>query len=80
MPETQRLSIDHNIYRHFKGGLYKVLTVALHSETQEPMVVYVSLQDGQSWVRPYSHWNEYVEVPQESGNTLRVRRFTKMDS
>ena len=27
-------------YRHFKGNEYEVLTVARHSETTEPMVVY----------------------------------------
>ena len=27
-------------YRHFKGFIAKVLTVAIHSETQEPLVVY----------------------------------------
>ena len=30
-------------YRHFKGGEYQVLGVALHSETQEPYVVYRAL-------------------------------------
>lgn len=39
-------------HRHKKGGLYTVLHAeALHSETKEPMVVYVGT-DGQVWVRP----------------------------
>jgi hypothetical protein len=40
-------------YRHFKGGLYEVLGVARHSETEEEFVVYRALYgDGGLWVRP----------------------------
>ena len=31
------------IYEHYKGGLYQVLGVGAHSETDEKFVVYVSL-------------------------------------
>jgi len=49
-------------YRHFKGGEYRVLYVAKHSETLEPMVVYQALYGEQGiWVRPASMWNETVE-------------------
>jgi hypothetical protein len=40
-------------YRHFKGGLYEVVGVARHSETEEEFVVYRALYgDGGLWVRP----------------------------
>ena len=49
-------------YRHFKGNEYKVLFVAKHSETLEPMVVYQALYgECGIWVRPASMWNEEVE-------------------
>ena len=49
-------------YRHFKGGEYEVVAIALHSETQEEMVVYRALYgEGKTWVRPKSMWNETVE-------------------
>lgn len=48
-------------YRHFKGGEYQVLHIALHSETREPMVVYRALYgEGQIWVRPAAMWTEEV--------------------
>ena len=41
------------VYRHFKGGLYRVEGVAKHSETLEEYVVYRKLSDdGSLWIRP----------------------------
>ena len=59
-------------YRHFKGGEYEVIGLARHSETLEPMVVYLSLYGERGlWVRPAQMWNETVE---RDGKTYR--RFT----
>ena len=42
-------------YRHFKGGLYKVVDVAVHSETADLYVIYKSLDDPTLvWARPLS--------------------------
>lgn len=49
-------------YRHFKGKEYRVLGVARHSETLEPLVVYQALYgEWGLWVRPAAMWNEQVE-------------------
>ena len=49
-------------YRHFKGKQYRVLGIAKHSETLEPMVVYEALYDGGGmWVRPAAMWTETVD-------------------
>lgn len=59
-------------YRHFKGREYRVLYLARHSETLEPMVVYQALYGARGiWVRPAGMWNEIVE---QGG--LRMPRFT----
>ena len=50
------------VYRHFKGNEYRLLYVARHSETLEPMVVYQAMYgDKGVWVRPLSMWDETVE-------------------
>ena len=49
-------------YRHFKGNEYRLLYVAKHSETLEPMVVYQALYGEMGiWVRPAAMWNEWVD-------------------
>lgn len=64
--------IEPGKYRHYKGNEYEVLTMALHSETEELLVIYRALYgEGRVWARPASMWNELVTV-----NGQQVRRFT----
>ena len=54
--------IEPGLWKHFKGNLYRVMYVALHSETGEEMVVYQALYGQRGmWVRPASMWLEHVE-------------------
>jgi hypothetical protein len=49
-------------FRHFKGGLYKLVCIANDSETQEKMVVYQALYGEKlCWVRPYEMFFGKVE-------------------
>lgn len=49
-------------YRHFKGKEYRLIGIALHSETLEEMVVYQALYgEGGLWVRPKAMWTEQVQ-------------------
>ena len=52
MTEAEALALA--THRHYKGGLYRVIGVARHSETEEPMIVYEHLwpHDHGLWVRP----------------------------
>ena len=50
------------IYKHYKGDLYIVEDIALHSETLEKYVVYRALYgDNQLWIRPYDMFVEEIE-------------------
>ena len=50
------------VYRHFKGKMYQVVDVALHSETLEEYVVYRQLYgEGKLWLRPLNMFLEPVD-------------------
>ena len=64
------------LYRHYKGGLYRVLHLAKHSETLETLVVYANEQDPTLvWARPISMWNETVHT--KDGEVLRFSLLEK---
>ena len=50
-------------HEHYKGGLYRVVGAATHSETLEPMTVYEQLwpKERSLWVRPEAMFNELLE-------------------
>ncbi len=59
-------------YRHFKGNEYKVLMIALDSNTSKKLVVYQALYgDNLVWVRDYDEFisevdhKKYPEVKQK---------------
>ena len=60
------------IYKHFKGDLYLVEDIAIHSETKEKMVIYRALyEDSKLYARTYDMFiskvdkNKYPNVIQE---------------
>lgn len=57
-----RVVIVGKIYQHFKGQKYKVLCIAIDSETNEEVVVYEALYGNhQIWTRPYDMFNSFVD-------------------
>ena len=56
-----KLPLPGEKYRHYKGGTYEVVTLASHSETQEKLVVYKSLNFGSYHVRPLAMWFDVID-------------------
>lgn len=77
---TQPVPAVHDLYRHYKctRSKYLVLAIATHSETQEQVVVYMSLDYGKIWVRPLEVWNQFVNVPTDDNPDHLVPRFFKI--
>jgi hypothetical protein len=49
-------------YRHYKGGLYEVLFLSKHTETDDILITYKSIHFGSYYSRPIWSWNLRVEV------------------
>ena len=63
MTDPSPKHIRPGFYRHFKGGEYEVLDIAIHSETNELMVVYRCLYgDFALWVRPLDMFLATVDI------------------
>lgn len=67
--------LKNRIYKHFKGDYYLVLDFALHTETNEKMVIYRSLyEEGNLFVRPYNSFVTKVDK-EKYPNSLQEHKF-----
>lgn len=75
--------VTQGVYRHYKGGLYRLLFIAKDSTNNSPtanedVAVYVSLSEGgRVSVRLLREFDERVAVPcGDGGEPHHVPRFT----
>lgn len=79
MEDIQAPEIRAGIYKHYKGDLVEVYTVAIHSETLEAYVNYRHVsgaREGEphTWVRPY---DMFMETVKHEGQTMPRFEFLR---
>ena len=68
--------MEPGIYQHYKGNMYEVCGVGIHTETLEPLVVYKPLYESEVsfWIRPYEMFISKVNI-----DGKEIPRFKKID-
>lgn len=78
MIDKSRFPQAGSTYRHYKGGLYRVVAISLHSESLESLVIYETLYDNPKskyWARPLDMFVGSIEV-----DGKLVERFAKVEA
>lgn len=71
--------VPDQVYRHFKGNIYKVITLAKHTETGQEMVVYRDVYGSHdTYVRPREMFESPVDKVKYPDATQEYR-FELMD-
>ena len=60
-------------WQQYKLGVYEIITLANHSETQEALVIYKSIPFGSVYARPLSMWQDVCEI-----DGVEFPRFQKL--
>ena len=68
------------LFRHYKGGLYRLICRARTEDGADPVVVYQDVGTGRSYVRPVAEWTEAVAVRDGALGETFVRRFAPIEA
>ncbi len=76
-PVTLETNVEPGLYRHCKGGLYRVMDLATHTETEKKLVIYCAVTVEHTWPSlEGEYWKLYWARPFKM---FKDGRFTWLD-
>lgn len=77
--ENRAMPRASEFYMHFKGKLYQIVTVAIHTETEEPLVVYQAMYGTfKTYARPLAMFLSEVDH-EKYPDVQQIYRFRKAE-
>ncbi len=73
------MEIKTGIYNHYKGGQVLVLGLGKHSDTDEPLVIYIGIQDKKYHLRPLDDFNGMVTLDGKEVSRFSFAEFKEID-
>jgi hypothetical protein len=67
-----------SLYKHFKGGIYRVTDIAIHTETGERLVIYTSMDSRKAYARPFDMFISKVDRDKypDAAQEYRFERYS----
>lgn len=78
--ENIKIEVEQGqIWKHYAGGVYMVVCVAMRESDQRKQVVYQNIMGGPCWVRDLASWDQVITLTKTEEATKQTPRFSLIE-